>query len=204
MLGFIEDFNGNSSFADWVKGKPEGIERWMELADYPELRKDVSGLNEMQNAVSEGLDAFDAVEDAVEQINNPSQTWAAILPLFKRGNHFNRKGRDNSWYPYHEIHLENGKRLDSYNQALGEIVSRKATDFDNIQASTFEGYLKEIDQKYSPGTKIRSNKYPSLDGELLQGNKILEVPESNMNSSKLAEFTALANQYNTEIRFKPE
>jgi hypothetical protein len=88
--------------------------------------------------------------------------------------------------------------------AVGEIVSRKATDFDNIQTSTFENYLKEIDNKYSPGTVIRSNKYPELDGKQLQGKKILEVPASNQTSSKLAEFQKLADDYNVELRFQPE
>ncbi len=87
---------------------------------------------------------------------------------------------------------------------VGEIVSRKATDFDNIQPSTFENYLKEIDNKYAPGTVIRSNKYPDIDSQTLQGKKILEVPASNQTSSKLTEFQQLADDYGVELRFQPE
>ncbi len=54
------------------------------------------------------------------------------------------------------IHLENGKRLDSYDEIKGEIVSRKATDLESIELSTFESYLKEMKNKYSAGIKIET------------------------------------------------
>nr|MCU0494529.1 pre-toxin TG domain-containing protein [Chloroflexaceae bacterium] len=85
----------------------------------------------------------------------------------ERGNAFNRSRA--SAYDYNEVHLQNGKRLDSYDPVSGEIVSRKATTFDNIQESTFRSYLQELKTKYPPGTTIRSNKYPDIDGDTLQG-----------------------------------
>lgn len=94
------------------------------------------------------------------------------------------------------IHLENGKRLDSYvppkfdNKgnliSEGEIISRKATDLESIELSTFESYLKEMKNKYSEGIKIRSDKYKTeLDGKVLKGRQILEIPESNNSFGKL-------------------
>ena len=83
-------------------------------------------------------------------------------------------------------------------------MSRKATSFDEIQPSTFENYLKEINNKYAPGTRIRSNKYPEIDGQTLQGSKILEVPEENLTAANRGAFEALAAQYNITIRYKPE
>lgn len=122
-----------------------------------------------------------------------------------RGNEFNKKAIDNDWYDYNEIHLENGKRLDSYDLDLGEIVSRKATNLEDIELSTFESYLKEMKSKYHKGIRIRSNKYPDLDGKKLKGKQILEIPESNKNFDKIQEYIDLAkNKYNIEIRFKPE
>jgi len=122
-----------------------------------------------------------------------------------RGNEFNKKAIDNDWYDYNEIHLENGKHLDSYDLDLGEIVSRKATNLEDIELSTFESYLKEMKSKYSKGIKIRSDKYPDLDGKTLEGKQILEIPESNKNFDKIQEYIDLAkNKYNIEIRFKPE
>ena len=103
------------------------------------------------------------------------------------------------------IHLENGKRLDSYDEIKGEIVSRKATDLESIELSTFESYLKEMKNKYSKGIKIRSDKYPDLDGKTLEGKQILEIPESNKNFDKIQDYIDLAkNKYNIEIRFRPE
>ena len=130
--------------------------------------------------------------------------WLHDSPM-ARGNEFNRKAEKNNWYKYSEVHLENGKRLDSYDAVKGEIVSRKATDLENIELSTFESYLKEMKNKYSAGIKIRSDKYSDLDGKILEGKQILEIPESNKNFDKIQDYIDLAkNKYNIEIRFKPE
>lgn len=76
----------------------------------------------------------------------------------------------------------NGKikkfRLDSYSEGL-EIFSRKATDFNNIQTSTFIKYCDELITKYRIGTKITAPKYPLVNGKTLQGSYKLEVPISN-------------------------
>jgi len=42
--------------------------------------------------------------------------------------------------PYHEVHLSNGKRLDSYIDGT-DIVSRKATNLDNITEEIYRKYL---------------------------------------------------------------
>ena len=110
--------------------------------------------------------------------------WLNDSPM-ARGNEFNKKAIDNDWYDYNEIHLENGKRLDSYDLDLGEIVSRKATNLEDIELSTFESYLKEMKSKYHKGIRIRSNKYPDLDGKKLKGKQILEISEANKNFSQL-------------------
>ena len=101
------------------------------------------------------------------------------------------------------MHLANGKRLDSYVPGE-EIVSRKATDFDNIQESTFRDYVREIGNKYDEGTVIRSNKYPDLDGQPLEGSRILEVPDSNLSAARREEFERIARQEGVEIRYVPE
>ena len=130
--------------------------------------------------------------------------WLNDSPM-ARGNKFNETAKNNEWYQYDEVHLENGKRLDSYDAVKGEIVSRKATDLESIELSTFESYLKEMKNKYSAGIKIRSDKYSDLDGKTLEGKQILEIPESNKNFDKIQEYIDLAkNKYNIEIRFKPE
>ena len=131
--------------------------------------------------------------------------WLYDSPM-ARGNKFNDTAKNGLWYKYNEVHLENGKRLDSYDEIKGEIVSRKATDLESIELSTFESYLKEMKNKYSAGIKIRSDKYKNqLDGKVLKGRQILEIPESNKNFDKIQDYIDLAkNKYNIEIRFRPE
>ena len=130
--------------------------------------------------------------------------WLNDSPM-ARGNAFNKKAVREGWYDYDEIYLSNGKRLDSYDEISGEIISRKATDLENIDISTFESYLKELKNKYAEGTIIRSNKYPEIDGKPLKGKQILEIPEINKNYSEIEQYVELAqNKYNIEIRFRSE
>lgn len=130
--------------------------------------------------------------------------WLNDSPM-ARGNKFNKTAEKNKWYKYYEVNLENGKRLDSYDPVKKEIISRKATDLSDIDISTFEKYLKELDNKYKPGTKIRSNKYPKIDGQVLEGKYVLEIPDSNRAYSDIDKYVKLAKEkYNVEIRFRSE
>lgn len=75
----------------------------------------------------------------------------------------------------------------------------------HLDISTYEKYLKEMKSKYAPGTKIRSDAYPALDGHTIEGKQILEIPESNKNFSEIQSYVDIAkNKYNIEIRFRPE
>jgi len=130
--------------------------------------------------------------------------WLNDSPM-ARGNAFNKTASEKGWYPYNEIHLENGKRLDSYDPVKGEIVSRKATDLEMIQMNTFERYLKELRDKYPSGTKIRSNTNRQIDGQELHGRQILEIPASNKTFDKIKEYEALArDKYGIELRYREE
>lgn len=68
-------------------------------------------------------------------------------------------------------------RVDSYNPATGEIVSRKFTQFSDITESTATNYIREAVNKCPAGATIA--KVPSsgsLGGDALRGTNILEVP----------------------------
>lgn len=68
-------------------------------------------------------------------------------------------------------------RIDSYNPATGEIVSRKFTQFSEITETTAKNYIREAVNKYPTGATI--SKVPSsgpLAGSQLKGTNILEVP----------------------------
>ena len=77
-------------------------------------------------------------------------------------------------------------RLDSYSPRTGEIVSRKYTQLSEISEKTAIGYLKELSEKYSPGSVIAdvpSNRvganagiFEENEGNILKGQMILEVP----------------------------
>lgn len=76
--------------------------------------------------------------------------------------------------------------MESYNPHVGEIVSRKYTQLSEVSEETAIRYLKELLDKYSPGSIIAdvpSNKTGSnekifeLNGDnVLRGQMILEVP----------------------------
>ena len=132
-----------------------------------------------------------------------SDYWTKQSPI-ARGNNFNETVQDAGLYDYYEIYLENGKRLDSYDPDAGEIISRKATDLDKITEETYRRYLAEFSQKYAEGTKIRSNKYPELDGQELKGQYILEIPASNANISNIDYYKEIAAEYDVILRFTEE
>jgi hypothetical protein len=76
-------------------------------------------------------------------------------------------------------------RLDSYIPGE-EIVSRKNSQLAEVQPGTAKEYLSEIDQKYAPGIPIANTpgNQEKLGGDqtgnVLRGEKILEVPVQNV------------------------
>ncbi|MBW3927141.1 S-layer family protein [Neisseria meningitidis] len=110
----------------------------------------------------------------------------AVEPIYRirinNGNEFNRIM--SSKYPYNELYVANPKsatgyfRVDSYDPATREIISRKFTQFSQIQESTGIGYIKEAVRKYSPGTVISNvpSTPTTIRGRKLEGKLILEVP----------------------------
>lgn len=64
--------------------------------------------------------------------------------------------------------------------------------------------MSEFSEKYSEGTKIRSNAYPELDGKELVGQYIFEIPASNANLSNIEHFKEIASEYNVILRFTKE
>jgi hypothetical protein len=90
------------------------------------------------------------------------------------------------YYPYNEVYINKPGggnsyyRLDSYNPESGEIVSRKFTQFSEIQDQTALRYINEIQKKYPVGATIADvPSSGSLAGQQLQGRLILEVPVQN-------------------------
>ena len=77
-------------------------------------------------------------------------------------------------------------RLDSYDLHVGEIVSRKYIQLSEVSEETAIRYLKELEDKYPPGSIIAdvpSNKtglnkdiFKANNGNILKGQMILEVP----------------------------
>jgi hypothetical protein len=172
----------------------------------------------LKEALTHGEIPKEIVDELQDEINDTAVkkgkklTWDELRALFKRGNDFNKKvvDLDPNPYQFHEVTVEqiiDGKikkyRLDSYNEGF-DIVSRKATDFNNIQPSTFENYCKELVKKYPEGTKITAPKYPKLNGKILKGKYKLEVPKTNSLSSNLNNFKEVAKKYNIEIVFQAE
>ncbi|MBP9134784.1 MAG: hypothetical protein KBF75_12195 [Saprospiraceae bacterium] len=167
------------------------------------IRTNPDALQNINNALDEGLDAIDAVDDAVETIG--SNDWLAIKANYKRGNDFNAKGRAKYTDDYVEIVLKGvngkpGKRLDTYlppsNGNPGKIISRKATILSEIQPKTFRSYLNELITKYPKNAELNSSKFPP--GTRLDGDYKLEIPESNRSFFESSEeFQNVLNDFNT-------
>ncbi|WP_139206065.1 hypothetical protein [Luteibacter sp. 329MFSha] len=102
------------------------------------------------------------------------------LQRLDAGNDFNTERA--SAYPYNEVYVNKADglgyyRLDSYDPAAGEIVSRKFTQLSDVQENTAVRYINEISAKYPVNGVIAD--VPSsgdLSGQLLRGQYYLEVP----------------------------
>lgn len=118
-----------------------------------------------------------AAKAEVAAVNSAKPGW---LQNVQAGNKFNAE--QSKHYPYNELYVNkpNGNgyyRVDSYNPATGEIVSRKFTQFSDITESTANNYIREAVNKYPAGASIAQ--VPSsgtLGGKKLQGSNILEIP----------------------------
>jgi TANFOR domain-containing protein len=193
--------------------------------DFSDLeKKGFDGLDkDLSDQVMKSANAKEFAEEAVQQgVTEASDlaftkgrklTWEELKARFKRGNDFNKKGRDNNWYTHHEVVVEHPTlkyadgsprrfRLDSYN-TNDVIVSRKATDLSQIQKSTFEGYIQELKTKYPVGSKIVNQDRPGI-GQTLQGQLVLEIPASNQSFSRIQEYIKLAEDNGVTISFKAE
>ena len=182
---------------------PNLVDAWKRLDDHlgdagELVRKNPDALKQVDDAIKEGLDATNAIEDAAQTLGKTKPTWDEIKALFKRGNDFNRKARTK--YTFNEIVLEGvggkeGKRLDSYVPGK-EIISRKATALSEIQPNTFRNYLNELITKYPVGSKLNSSKLPK--GTTLQGDYFLEIPTSNKSFFESStEFQKVLSDFNT-------
>ena len=91
--------------------------------------------------------------------------------------------KENAW----QIEIESDKiNKQRRNHKDKEIVSRKKTQFDEVSEETAIRYLKELEEKYAPGSIIAdvpSNKtgvnggvFKKNKGNILGGQMILEVP----------------------------
>ena len=127
-------------------------------------------------------------------IKNLSNEFEGEVPVFNK--------ERAKLYSFNEVYLEAPKketkvagdspakhkyvRLDSYDPQTGEIVSRKYTQLSEVSEETAIRYLKELSDKYSPGSIIAdvpSNKtglnkdiFKANNGNILKGQMILEVP----------------------------
>lgn len=80
-----------------------------------------------------------------------------------------------------------------------KILSRKATDIDNITESTWRNYCNKLVTKYKAGKWTNSRKLGDASNQVqLSGKYYLEIPASNQNASKLQRFREIAAEYGKE------
>lgn len=203
----LADILGSPELLEKIFANPNLIDTWRKEAEASIddiIRRHPDFITKIDNAIAEGLDWQDALEDAIITSQKIQPTWPQIQALYKRGNDFNRKGRLKYTDDFVEIVLKGvngkpGKRLDTYlppsNGNPGKIISRKATTLSNIQTDTFKSYLNELITKYPKGAELNSTKFPS--GTKLVGNYKLEIPKSNESFfASSTEFQSVLSNFN--------
>ena len=191
------------------KFREKGLHVLGELPTYPGFKnldelsqkRVLHYLGESEESLLREIDAhpehIDELLDAAKKGNKESEAW---FKRIREGIAFNKARA--KFYPYNEVYLEAPKkainlpegsptkhqyvRLDSYNPHTGEIVSRKYTQLSEVSEETAIRYLKELSDKYAPGSIIAdvpSNRtglnkgiFEVNQGRDLKGQMILEVP----------------------------
>ncbi|MBS4104143.1 hypothetical protein [Tsukamurella paurometabola] len=121
------------------------------------------------------------------------------------GNVFDRmmSGR----YPLNQLHIVNPAggsqlRLDSYVPGQA-IISRKLTQFAEIQASTAREYINQFLRSYPAGAEIGNSTQAAASnmvGKFLQGEQILQVPpQAAAIPAEIAEYAASRGVYIVDI-----
>jgi len=169
-----------------IAKKGDGTKLWNKIK---------AATGEVDDIVEELIEEL--VDEGVEKALKKGEqlTWPELKALWKRGNDFNDKGIAKYSYSKCEIHLGNGKRLDTYIPGQ-KIISRKATNLDDIKESTWKKYCNELVTKYKKGTPVNSSKMPGEPP--LSGKYYIEIPVSNQSSSKLADYLNIAKGYGIE------
>lgn len=120
------------------------------------------------------------VAELLASVGAGAERTPAWLERLRAGNAFNEARK--SAYPYNEVYIQKADgsccwRLDSYNPATEEIVSRKFTQLASIKETTAKAYIDEIARKYPVGADIaRVPTSGTLAGTRLEGSYYLEVP----------------------------
>jgi len=132
------------------------------------------------NAVGAGLQTAH-VGTRVGGMLSGSDEAAETAARLKAGREFDTAR--NADYPYNQVYIDGADggrtRLDSYNEDLGEIVSRKHSQLDAVQAETARKYIRELPKKYPVGATISnvpSTRAAGIAGNKLRGDYFLEVP----------------------------
>lgn len=179
-------------------------------------------LGEAEESLLREIDAhpehIDELLEAVKKGNKEKEVW---FKRIREGIAFNKKRA--KFYPFNEVYLEAPKkgkkvagespakhkyvRLDSY-VPNKEIVSRKYTQLYEVSDETAIRYLKELEDKYSPGSiiadvssnisKANAGIFKVNNGNILKGQMILELPVQKAEiSPKVLEY---ANNHRIKIR----
>lgn len=131
--------------------------------------------------IADKADDLTRAARSLDRAGDALSTKPEWLRRLDQGNDFNVQRRP--FYEHNELYVNQRSgtdyfRVDSYDTRVHEIVSRKFTQLGDVQENTAIGYLRELDSKYAPGTRIADvpSTPPHLRGSFLDGDMVLEVP----------------------------
>ena len=200
LISSLRKIDLKSLLARFSKFREKGLHTLAELPTYSRFKnldelsqkRVLHHLGEAEESLLREIDAhpehIDELLEAAKKGNKENEAW---FKRIREGIAFNKERA--KFYRFNEVYLvspKSGKRyvrLDSYDPWKGEIVSRKKTLLYEVSDETAIRYLKELKDKYAPGSVIAdvpSNKtgvnrdiFEVNQGDKLKGQMILEVPE---------------------------
>ena len=232
LISSLKKIDLKSLVERFSKFREKDLHTLAELPTYPRFKnldelsqkRVLHHLSEAEESLLREIDAhpehIDELLEAAKKGNKENEAW---FKRIREGIAFNKERAE--FYSFNEVYLEAPKkgkkvagespakqkyvRLDSYDPQKGEIVSRKKTQLGEVSEETAIRYLKELEDKYPPGSIIAdvpSNKiganseiFKDNKGNVLKGQMILEVPEQKK-ADIPPNVLKYANDHNIKIR----
>ncbi|MGB0522551.1 MAG: hypothetical protein ACPGJS_06310 [Flammeovirgaceae bacterium] len=134
--------------------------------------------------------------------------YALVGAIPHRKRQFSIQAIRGGWDCYTHLKLENGAILDGYNPAMhgkpALLITRWAVHLKDVKLELFQKAINQLKSKIPIGIKIVSSRYLNLNGKIVDGQRILQLPLGNQDYEHIQNYIDISNQQGFKVNFQKE